>query len=157
MGSPVRIIGVGNPLMGDDGVGIAVAERLAGSTLPEGIEVVDGGTGGLTLLSLMEGAAAVVLVDAVDMGCRAGEMTRFSGQDLLPSVAEGPVLSLHAAGLGEVLALGREMDLLPPVSLVAIQPARVAPGLGLSPPLAAVVGEAAAAALAAAVAVQRSA
>ncbi len=56
--SKLRIIGLGNPLMGDDGAGIAAVERLASLPLPAGVEVVDGGTGGLTLLDLMPARSA---------------------------------------------------------------------------------------------------
>lgn len=129
-----RILGVGNPLMGDDGVGIAAVERLSALRLPEGVEVVDGGTGGITLLALMEGAAEVVVIDAAEMGLPPGEFRRFSGDALMANWEPG--MSVHQAGLGEVLALGRELDLLPEVTLFAVQPESVVLRQALSAPVA---------------------
>ena len=64
------IIGLGNPLRGDDGVGVRVVQALAERALPAGVEVVDGGTQGLGLVSLLEGQKRVILVDAADVGKR---------------------------------------------------------------------------------------
>lgn len=128
----VRIIGVGNPLMGDDGVGIAAAERLAALPLPAGVEVIDGGTGGLTLLDLMAGAETVLLIDAVAMGQTPGSIACFRADEA--ALAEGPGLSLHEAGLPAVFSLGREMGLLPPqIVIFGVEPAVVERRLGLSP------------------------
>ena len=72
------VIGLGNPLRGDDGVGVRVAEALAEQALPDDVEVVDGGTQGLGLVNLMEGRQRVILVDAADMGKAPGEFVRFT-------------------------------------------------------------------------------
>lgn len=130
----VRIIGVGNPLMGDDGVGIAIVERLRGLTLPDEVEVVDGGTGGLTLLHLMEGAAVVLLVDAAEMGEPPGTVRRLGLEEIRPDGEAA--ISLHQAGLAEVFALGRELGMLPPRLVVfGVQPSSVEQRIGLSPPV----------------------
>lgn len=117
--------------MGDDGVGIAAVERLQSLELPAAVEIIDGGTGGLTLLALMEGAGRVLLIDAVDMGGTPGTIRQFAIDDLLPAVSQGS-FSPHANGVPTALRLGHELGLLPPLTLYGIQPARVAPGLGLS-------------------------
>jgi len=150
----IRIIGVGNPLMGDDGVGIAVVERLQQETLPAGVEVVDGGTGGLTLLDLMAGADRVILVDAVETGRPPGTVIRLAGADLmLPEQA--PAFSLHETALPSVFALGRELGVLPrSLVLFGVQPASVERRMGLSPAVAAAVAEVAGRVLAEASAVQ---
>ena len=140
----VRIIGVGNPLAEDDGVGIAVVEQLEKEGMPAGVEVIDGGTGGLTLLTLMAGAARVILVDALEMGREAGAVAGFAYAAGVFK-AEGPGLSLHQAGLGEVLALGAELGELPELFIVGIQPAALELGQGLSAVVAAAVPVAAAA------------
>lgn len=134
---PLRIIGVGNPLMADDGLGIVAAERLAALDWPPGVEVLDGGTGGLTLLDLFGGARGVILLDAVAMGAAPGTLRRFSAEELSALPVKAPGLSAHAGGLAEVLALARELGELPPLVLFGVEPARVEPGIGLSPPVAA--------------------
>jgi hydrogenase maturation protease len=60
----VLIMGIGNYLMGDEGVGVHVAQRLAKETLPEGIDVLDGGTGGFFLMEYFENYPVVILIDA---------------------------------------------------------------------------------------------
>ncbi len=134
---PLRIIGVGSPLMGDDGLGIVAAERLAAMDWPAGVEVVDGGTGGLTLLDLLAGARGVILLDAVAMGAAPGTLRRFAAADLADLPAQAPGLSLHGGGLGEVLALARELGELPPLVLFGVEPASVELRIGLSPAVAA--------------------
>jgi hydrogenase maturation protease len=134
---PLRIIGVGNPLLGDDGLGIVAAERLAALEWPAGVEVLDGGTGGLTLLDLFAGARALILLDAVAMGAAPGTLRRFTAAELQRLPEEAPSLSLHGGGLAEVLALARELGELPPLVLYGVEPERVEFGMGLSPPVAA--------------------
>lgn len=61
---PILIMGVGNYLMGDEGVGVHVANRLSELNLPENIHVVDGGTGGFHLLEYFEKYSRIILIDA---------------------------------------------------------------------------------------------
>ena len=139
MPESIRIIGIGNPLMGDDGVGIAAVESLTAMALPEGVEVVDGGTAGLTLLDLMEGAGTVILVDAMEMGKPPGTVVRFTPDEVVMTEGEAS-LSLHDAGLAQVLILGREMDMLPDIVLFGVEPLSVERRPGLSPPVAQALG-----------------
>lgn len=60
----ILILGIGNYLMGDEGVGVHVANRLLQENLPLGVDVLDGGTGGFHLLSYFEGYKTIILVDA---------------------------------------------------------------------------------------------
>jgi len=125
------IIGLGNPLMGDDGAGLEVLEILRRGDLPAAVELVDAGTIGLGLLHLLEGAARVILVDAVDMGLETGAVRRFTPEQVC--MADEPLGSLHQAGVAQVLLLGKEMGLLPGVLvLFGVQPGRVERHLGLS-------------------------
>ena len=57
-------MGIGNYLMGDEGVGVHVAQRLAREVLPEGVDVLDGGTGGFFLMEYFENYPVVILIDA---------------------------------------------------------------------------------------------
>jgi len=60
----ILILGVGNYLMGDEGIGVHVAARLLNENLPAGVDIVDGGTGGFHLLGYFEGYETIILVDA---------------------------------------------------------------------------------------------
>ncbi len=65
-GAGILILGIGNRLLTDDGVGSCFAEALSTFDLPEGVEVVDGGLGGLNLMDHIEGKEILILVDALD-------------------------------------------------------------------------------------------
>jgi hydrogenase maturation protease len=60
----ILILGIGNYLMGDEGVGVHVANRLINEALPANVDVVDGGTGGFHLLGYFEGYETIILIDA---------------------------------------------------------------------------------------------
>jgi hydrogenase maturation protease len=127
------VIGVGNPLRGDDGVGVRVAEVLAGKDLPRDVEVVDGGTQGLGIVSLMEGRRRVVLVDATDMGRAPGSFVRFT-LEKVRLLGEAEHLSIHDAGLRDSLLLAQALGTLPEeVIIFGVQPARIEWEYGLSP------------------------
>lgn len=130
------VIGVGNTLRGDDGVGVYVARALACEPLPDVVEVLDGGTEGLSLLFEMERADRVILIDAADMEQSPGECRALDPEHL----ADGTQVrfsSLHGIGIAEVLALGRSVGVEPDVTILAIQPADIQPRDGLSEALAA--------------------
>jgi len=138
--SECRIICLGNPLMGDDGVGIAVYEVLRQKTLPEGVALVEAGTIGLGLLHLLEGAGRVILVDAVEMGLVPGTVRRFTPEQV--RVIGDPVASLHQSGVAQALLLGEEMGLLPKeLILFGIQPQHIERRQGLSAPVELAVSE----------------
>lgn len=131
------ILGLGNPLRGDDGVGPRLVEELTRRNLPEGVKALDGGTGGLDLLRLFERWKRVVIVDAADVGREPGEYVRFTPDEVRLAGASS-ALSLHHAGLSEVLTLAEALDLdLPEMVIFGVQPAEIGWREGLSPPVAA--------------------
>ena len=136
--STVLVLGLGNPLRKDDGVGPRVIEALEARGLPEGVAALDGGTGGLDLLRVIERWNDVVIVDAaeVDAGrglVAPGEFVRFTSKQA--QLSESPhTFSLHHAGLAEALALARALDRpLPSIVIFGVQPKDVGWGEGLSP------------------------
>jgi hydrogenase maturation protease len=134
-GKETLVIGLGNPIMADDGLGIAALERMReGWTLPESVRLVDGGTWGMNLLPLVEEASEVLLLDAIDGGRPVGQLIVLE-RDEVPRFL-GHKLSPHQIDLREVLALAELRGGLPE-KLVAmgLQPARVEMFSGLSPEL----------------------
>jgi len=120
------IIGLGNPLRGDDGVGVRVVQTLATYDLPPNIRVIDGGTQGLGLVNLMEGQQRVIIVDAADIGTSPGQFVRFTLSDAR-LLGDEKSLSIHAAGLREALLLAQALDMLPPeVIIYGVQPLTLA-------------------------------
>jgi hydrogenase maturation protease len=129
----VLILGLGNPLLGDEGIGVRVVEELKELELPDGVTVVEGGTAGLGLIGLMEGYQRVIIVDAADMGHPPGRVVRFTPSEAQFKTAEAP-LSLHQIGLGEVLVLAKALEMAPAeLVIIGVQPSRVEEGIGLSP------------------------
>jgi len=129
----VLILGLGNPLLGDEGIGVRVAEELQGLELPDGVTVVEGGTAGLGLIGLMEGYQKVIIVDAADMGHPPGCVVRFTPLEAQLKTVEAP-LSLHQIGLGEVLTLAEALEVAPAERIIiGVQPSQVEMGAGLSP------------------------
>ena len=119
------VVGLGNPLRGDDGVGVRVAQALAERDLPEGVEVVDAGMPGLGLVGLIEGCQHVLVVDAANVNRVPGTFVRFTADELLlGSVSQS--LSIHAAGLQDALLLAQALDVLPREMVVfGVQPANL--------------------------------
>jgi hydrogenase maturation protease len=129
----VLILGIGNPLMGDDGAGIRVVEMLARKELPPRVKVEEAGLPGWGLPSWFEGQSKVILVDAVQMGEEPGQWKRLRSEEIHVVMEDGS-LSLHQPDLACGLALSQALDLLPQdLTLYGIQPAQVSAGAALSP------------------------
>lgn len=143
------VIGLGNPLMGDDGLGLAIAHRLLDDwDLSADVEVVDGGTWGLNLLPVIEDAERVLLIDAIDMAAAPGSLIHLPRERLPKYLATK--ISPHEVDLRDVLALAELRRTLPEdTTAIGLQPAVVSLGDRLSPVvqdhldelLAAVIGE----------------
>ncbi len=112
-----------------------MVERLECMELPSAVEVIDGGTGGLTLLGLLEGAEAAILVDAAEFGRSPGAVLRVAGDELSRFSGAAPC-SPHHAGVDGALALGRELGVLPELVLFLVQAGSLGLGEGLSPAVA---------------------
>lgn len=119
------VLGLGNSIMADDGVGPRVIELLnSDPRLPVNVELLDGGTLGLDLLPYLEGVGALVIVDAVETGKAAGTMVRLSGEDV--PIAMETKLSPHQMGMKDLLAVSRLMGHLPEdIVLIGVQPERL--------------------------------
>ena len=129
------ILGLGNPLREDDGIGLRVVQDLATRDLPDDVEIMDGGTRGLELVTLLEGRRRVIVVDAAEMGREPGDVKRFSMAEAhLPGTEKQ--LSVHSAGLGDALLLAEALGVLPQELVIfGIQPASLEWGTTLSPKL----------------------
>ncbi len=135
---PTLILGIGNILLRDEGVGVRVIEAMHGLPLPEGVEILDGGTSGADLVDAVAGRRKVIVVDAVKADAEPGTVLRFSDKDLIART-EG-TFSLHEFGLLETLQAAAHLDCAPrEVVIYGVQPADISSGLELSPQIAAIV------------------
>ena len=113
------VIGLGNPLMGDDGFGLAVlAELRERWRMPDDVELVDGGTWGIRLLPLLDQADRVLFLDAVDRGAEPGTPFVLQGDELPRALCLK--LSPHQIDLREVLALAALRGSLAPAGQLII-------------------------------------
>ena len=128
------VLGVGNPLMGDDGLGISVVARLRPAWGDDESELmlIDGGTWGMNLLPIIEQARRLLIVDAIDRGGAPGALVTLQ-RDEIPRYL-GRTLSPHQLDLREVLALAEFRGTLPDeTTAVGIQPQNIELSLVLSP------------------------
>ncbi len=132
---PIRllILGLGNLLCGDDGLGPAAIARLrARYEIPDGVSVQDGGTLGLALLPYLEDAEKAILVDAIRTDDPPGSHVRLDGEDVGPAVASR--LSAHQVGVADLLDAARWRGRLPDVLvLLGLVPQTLELGLRRSP------------------------
>lgn len=117
------ILGVGNPLLGDDAIGVLVAQQLqARIDLPPHVTVIDGGTEGIGLIPVMETYRRMIVVDAVMMELPAGAIRRFTW-DKVRVTGHEQTLSLHQSDLADALILAEVLNSLPPeVVIYGVQP-----------------------------------
>ena len=127
------ILGVGNLLLSDEGLGIHAVRRLLElKILPEEVEIVDGGTAGLALMVYLEGVNHLVIIDAVETGGPPGTIVRLAG-DRIPAYMALKI-SPHEITLPDFLAAAKLRDLYPnDVVVWGMQPGSLEVGIDLSP------------------------
>ncbi|MEW6080975.1 MAG: hydrogenase maturation protease [Bacillota bacterium] len=131
-GKRLLVLGIGNRLCRDDGIGSVLAERLSHRTEHENVDIIDGGTIGLGLLYLFESYSDVIIIDSTDAGAEPGTLIWYSLHDLEATEGEGKV-SHHQSGVLDLLSHARLMGCLPKnVILLGIQVAAIEPEMGLS-------------------------
>jgi hydrogenase maturation protease len=141
------ILALGNPLRGDDGVGVAVLEQLAQADLPPGVALLDGGTPGLETVLLLQDYQRAVIVDAAEMGYSPGQWRSFTREQAELHINDLGG-TLHQAGLAEAMALGEALGILPDEILIyGVQPEMIGWEPGLSDPVKVVIAEISAAIL----------
>jgi hydrogenase maturation protease len=126
MSKRVLIAGIGNIFLGDDGFGVEVVKRLAGHTLPEGVEVVDFGIRGMDLAyALHDAYDLVVFVDATPRGGKPGTVYLIE-----PEIEDAGVVSLDTHGMDpvKVIKLSRALGAPPTRTLVVGCEPKVIPG-----------------------------
>ena len=137
----ILILGLGNILLKDEGVGVRVVERLLERyELPERVQALDGGSRGLALLNFLEGVSKLLIVDAVQAGEEPGTLIRLEG-DEIPAFLS-PKVSPHQEGLADLLFAAKVVGLYPEeVVLWGVEPAEIETGLELTPLIASKVDE----------------
>lgn len=120
----VRILGCGNLLMGNDGVGLKVIEALQNTEMEclKNLDIVDAGVCGLDLLNYFDGAKKVIIVDAVLADSPIGSVHRLDGKDLIKSTEEPlNLVSGHDLTITDVLRIGEHVQTLPEIVVIGIE------------------------------------
>ncbi len=135
------VLGIGNILNRDEGVGVRAVESLREQIgEPDGIDLIDGGVLGLELLPIVESTPRLLILDAVDAGREPGTVIELAGEDI-PQYTKVK-MSQHQVTFQEVLALAGMRDSLPPeLRLIGVQPADLSIGIEMSSEVAAAVPE----------------
>jgi hydrogenase maturation protease len=138
----VLVLGLGNMLLTDDGVGPAVIARLMADGPPRGARLRDGGTMGLDLLPEIEGAAALVVVDAAELGAEPGTLAVLEGRAMDAQLG-GKKRTAHEVSLADLMGAAALTGCRPARrALVAVQPGGTGWGLAPTRCVAAAIGPA---------------
>lgn len=129
------VLGVGNILLQDEGIGVYVAQKMEKLELPSHVEVIDGGTAAMELLPVIEKADRLIVVDAIEAGSEPGAIFKFTPEDIRPKVGKDRV-SLHEIGLLESLDMIKQTGgKYPQTVIFGVQPKTTELEMGLSPEL----------------------
>jgi len=132
--APILILGLGNVLLGDDGIGPSLLGHISEiyRDFPE-VECIDGGTQGLALLGYLSGRRAVVILDAFSQGKKPGAVAVLDKAEIFAH-SNSRASTAHEGNAGELLAVANLLGDLPErVFLVGVEPERLRTELGLSP------------------------
>ena len=138
-GPATVVIGLGNVVMSDDGLGVHAVRRLRERYELDGeVECVEGGTAGLLLLPLLADARRVIIVDAIDASAAPGTLVRLDGEDW--SSAFAVRMTPHDVGLADLLGAAQLSGMWPErLALHGVQPSSTTIGTELSTPVAAAI------------------
>ncbi len=132
----ILVLGVGNLLLSDEGVGVHVAQRMMTMDMPPEVQVVEGGTDGFGLINVISEADRMILIDAVKGGGQPGSIYRFEIEDC-PPYPDIFKTSVHQISILEVINLSSLVGSTPHTTIIGIEPACMEMGMNLSPVVAA--------------------
>ena len=128
----IVILGVGNLLLSDEGVGVHVAHELMKMELPPEVSVVEGGTDGFRLLNIITETDRMIVIDAVRGGADPASIYRFDVKDVR-SVPPGFMTSVHQVGILEVIELSDLIGKTPSTTVIGVEPKSLEMRMELSP------------------------
>jgi hydrogenase maturation protease len=128
----IMILGVGNLLLSDEGVGVHIARKLMEMDFPPEVRVVEGGTDGFGLMYILLEADRLILIDAVKGGGPPGSIYRFEIEDC-PSFPDTYKTSIHQISILEVINLSGLIGSPPRTTIIGVEPKCLGMGMDLSP------------------------
>jgi hydrogenase maturation protease len=128
------VLGVGNPLMGDEGFGVHVVRRLKEVELPSRVRVEEGGVGGFNLLGSLEGVQRLLVVDVMMLDIPPGELRLLKPGPEMKEPGKR-IISFHQVGVMELVAMWRLLGYEPEITFLVTRPEKIDWSTELSPPL----------------------
>ena len=126
------IIGCGNILLGDEGIGVHFIQQLEKGEIPAGIELLDGGTGGAELISYIKKADKVIIVDSIQAKGKSGAIYKFTPNDYEQENSPFGSASLHEISLKDIFATMKQLKIKKDITIFGIEPEVVELKIGLS-------------------------
>lgn len=130
----VLVLGVGNVVLKDEGIGVHVVRAMTDRELPENVTLHEGYVAGIDLLDIIQQADRLIIVDSLDAGAEAGAVFRFRPHEVETMLREHKT-SLHQVDLMETLRIARFCGHCPETVIIGVQPKAVEWGLEPSPEL----------------------
>ena len=135
----MKIFAVGNNFYGDDGIGMAVLDRIREENIFPGAELIDIYTDALAIIDHLEPGEQHVVIDAAQMGLKPGDVQGFQADEVGLKI-KSDHLSMHGFGLAEAFAMAKQLGTMPEnMFIVGVEPERVEINQGLSAVVAAAV------------------
>lgn len=128
----ITILGVGNELLSDEGVGTHIARELEKIEIPPYVEIFEGGTDGFGLLNIICDTDYLIVIDSLKGGGKPGSIYRFDIEDA-PSCPDLFKTSVHQVGILEVINLSGLIGKTPQTVVIGIEPKKITTGMELSP------------------------
>ncbi|MBU7006203.1 HyaD/HybD family hydrogenase maturation endopeptidase [Phosphitispora fastidiosa] len=136
----VLVLGVGNSILSDEGLGVHLVKRLQEEEFPDNVEMLEGGTQGLELLAYIDDVAKLIIIDCVKAGAEPGSIFRFE-PDKVNVIPREFKISYHDLGIYDFLQQARLLESLPPTIIFGVEPKEIDWGEELSTPVAAAMGK----------------
>jgi len=136
----VLVLGVGNSILSDEGLGTHLVKKLQEEEFPDNVELMDGGTRGLDLLAYMDDVAKLIIIDCVKGGAEPGSIFRFEPDKVNVTLKEYKI-SFHELGIYDFLHQARLLKSLPPTIIFGMEPKEIDWGEELSTTVAAEMGK----------------
>jgi hydrogenase maturation protease len=133
----ITVLGIGNLLLKDEGVGIHAIEALKNESLPDNVELVDGAAAGFDLLPIVESCDKLIVIDAIKTGEAPGAIYQFNPQDI--DIKRDTSVSLHDVDFFHVLEYAKKYKRLPETQMIGIVPESIELSLELSETLKAMI------------------
>jgi hydrogenase maturation protease len=128
---PLLVIGIGNPLLSDDGVGLQLLEKIDEKFDHDSVEFIDGGTQGIALLGRLENRQAIIFLDAVSLDAKPGTVHYLSKEEVLS--IDSKQTTAHEGNATQILKTALLTGDLPKnISVIGIEPEKLKTDIGLS-------------------------